>query len=353
MKISNANMQLASSHTSVKQHETRESLKMWVGQSRPNFEGSNSRANRLTGDARVSLSDAAHSAQLAEAEASDGESAVDNDPKLNLIRSMLEFLTGRKIKLFDSRELQGSPEQAPAAVPAAQGQNTAPPPAAGYGVEYDYHESYSEIEQTRFAASGSVTTADGRTIAFDLELSMLRAYHEETNVSLRLGDAARKTDPLVLNFAGNAAQLTDQRFAFDLDADGTQENINSLARGSGYLVFDRNSDGIVNDGKELFGPTLGDGFEELSALDDDRNGWIDENDAAFDKLQVWNRDNGAGTQLQSLAEAGLGAISLSRVGTPFEIKNSANALLGAVRSTGVFLQEDGRAGTIQQIDLTA
>lgn len=198
-----------------------------------------------------------------------------------------------------------------------------------------------------------MTTADGREISFQIELAMSRTYHEETNVSLRLGDAARKVDPLVLNFAGTAAQLTDQRFSFDLDADGSDEQINFLTPGSGFLVFDRNRDGKVNDGSELFGPTTGDGFQELAALDGDRNGWIDENDTAFEQLQVWTRNTEGGEQLQSLSASGVGAIALSRIDTPFDIKTDANAMLGHIRNSGIFLQESGTAGTIQQIDLTA
>jgi hypothetical protein len=182
---------------------------------------------------------------------------------------------------------------------------------------------------------------------------MTRAYYEERHVSLRLGDAARPVDPLVLNFSGTAAQLTDQRFAFDLDADGHTEQINFVALGSGFLVFDRNQDGTINDGRELFGPTTNDGFAELATLDEDGNGWIDENDAAFAQLQLWSRDAKGNDQLQSLAAAGIGAIALSRLSTPFDLKNHANELLGQVRNTGIFLQEDGMAGTIQQIDLTA
>lgn len=218
---------------------------------------------------------------------------------------------------------------------------------------YDRHESYTEIEQTSFSASGQVRTADGREIAFDLQLSMARAYHEESDISLRLGDAARKTDPLVLNFSGTAAQLTDQRFAFDLNADGRTEQINFVAPGSGFLVFDRNRDGKVNDGRELFGPSTNDGFQELAALDDDRNGWIDENDAAYEQLQVWTRDGEGKDRLQSLADASVGAIALARIATPFDIKNNDNQLLGQIRNSGIFLQENGTAGTIQQIDLTA
>jgi hypothetical protein len=182
---------------------------------------------------------------------------------------------------------------------------------------------------------------------------MSRSYHEESDVTLRLGDAARKTDPLVLNFSGTAAQLSDQRFAFDLNADGSTEQINVLAPGSGFLVLDRNQDGKINNGSELFGPTTNNGFAELAKLDDDKNGWIDENDAAFKQLQVWRRDSSGQDQLQSLAAAGVGAIALSHVDTPFALKTNANELLGQIRTSGIFLQENGAAGTIQQIDLTA
>jgi len=156
----------------------------------------------------------------------------------------------------------------------------------------------------------------------------------------------------VLNFAGTAAQLTDQRFKFDLDSDGKTEDINFVTGGSGFLAFDRNGDGRINDGSELFGARSGDGFAELAALDDDGNGWIDENDAAFDKLRLWSKDAAGEDRLLTLREANVGALSLARVATPFDLKDGGNALLGQIRASGVFLQEDGRAGTMQQVDLT-
>jgi hypothetical protein len=301
---------------------------------------------RAPGNDHVSLSEAGK-AQSAE----DENAAVDNDPKLLLLRLMIEAMTGKRIRVIDASDLQAAGDTPALQAPTAQA--SAPAPAAGYGLEYDYHSSYTETEQTSFAASGTVTTSDGREISFAMKLEMSRSYHEETSVSLRLGDAARKVDPLVLNFAGTAAQLTDQRFSFDLDADGDKEQINFVAPGSGFLVFDRNQDGKVNNGSELFGPTSGDGFQELAALDGDGNGWIDENDTAFEQLQLWSRDGAGQEQLQSLAAAGVGAISLSRVATPFDIKTDANAMLGHIRNSGIFLQESGTAGTIQQIDLTA
>lgn len=350
MKIASAHLDMASTHASLQRHEVKESLKMWVGRQRPDFAGEGSRGRGSAGD-RVSISEAGRAAQSADSIKAEQDAAVDGDPKTALIRSMLAYFFGQEVKVFDARELQARIDQASASASQAAAQST--PAAAGYGVEYDYHESYTEIEQTSFSASGTVKTADGREISFSLELSMSRSYYEESNISLRVGDAARKTDPLVLNFSGTASQLSNQHFAFDLDADGDQEQINFVAPGSGFLVFDRNQDGKINNGSELFGPSTNNGFGELAKLDGDHNGWIDENDAAFNKLQIWTRDSSGRDQLQSLAAAGVGAIALSSINTPFDLKTNDNGLLGQIRSSGIFLQEDGAAGTIQQIDLTA
>ena len=350
MKIASASLQMTSTHSRTQQHEVSESLNLWVGARRPATSGESPRSRPPAGD-QVTLSDACK----ARAHDEDANSAVDGDARLTLIRSMLEWLTGRQIRVFDASELTSRNADAPA-IDSPPPNPPANPPAAqaaGFGVEYDRHESYTESEQTDFSASGKVTTADGREISFDVHLSMSRSYHQESQVSLRLGDAARKIDPLVLNFSGTAAQLTDQRFSFDLDSDGNNEQINFLAPGSGFLVFDRNRDGKINNGSELFGPTTGNGFQELARLDSDRNGWIDENDDAFNQLQVWRPDGEGQDRLQSLAAAGVGAIALSRIETPFDIKTNANDILGQIRSSGIFLHESGTAGTIQHIDLTA
>lgn len=350
MKIASAELQMDSSHSSMQRREVSESLRMWVGPQRPDFENRGPRSAPAVRDSVV-LSDAGKAAAAAET-SDDIDEATENDPRTKLIRMMLEMLTGKSFRIFDQKDI-GEGEKPQAKVPANPGNstaNTARP--AGFGIEYDRQESYTEAETTRFSASGTVKTADGREISFNLELEMARIYHEESSVILRLGDAARKIDPLVLNFSGNAASLVDQRFSFDLNADGTEELIARLDSGSAYLVFDRNSDGLINNGKEMFGPTSGDGFSELAVLDDDSNGWIDENDRAFSELRLWQPDASGKGELRTLQESGVGALSLARIATPFELKGNDNSLLGTIRSSGIFLQEAGMAGTIQQIDLT-
>ena len=64
----------------------------------------------------------------------------------------------------------------------------------------------------------------------------------------------------MLNFGGSAAELTTTRFAFDIDSDGRQDQIAFVGANSGFLALDRNSDGVIGDGRELFGPTTGQGL---------------------------------------------------------------------------------------------
>jgi hypothetical protein len=355
MKIASAALQLESSHVKLQHHEISESLRAWIGDRRPNFEGRPSLQSSPHPPDPVRISEAGKSAQSAEANAiQQGMDAAENDPILSLLRAMIFMLTGREVKVFNPADLQPQSPAAEIQAPDSPAKPTQAPAQqnAGYGLEYDRHESYTESEQTRFAASGVIQTADGREISFSLSLSMARSYHEESDISIRLGDARKKQDPLVLNFNGTAAQLSSQRFKFDLNADGATEDINFVMNGSGFLALDRNDDGKVNDGTELFGAASGDGFAELTVLDADQNGWIDENDAGYDQLRVWTKDNSGKDQLATLRQANVGALNLGRVETPFDLKDSSNALQGQIRSTGIFLQEDGKAGTMQQIDLT-
>jgi hypothetical protein len=161
----------------------------------------------------------------------------------------------------------------------------------------------------------------------------------------------RAVDPLVINFDGAAAQLSDTKFSFALDNDGTLDQLSFLKPGSGFLAFDQNQDGIINNGSELFGPSIGNGFKELSQYDQDQNGWIDENDSIYEKLRIWTKDQDGKDTLFALGQKGIGAIYLGNINTEFSLKNASNQALGELRSTGIFLREDGTAGTVQQVDL--
>ena len=207
----------------------------------------------------------------------------------------------------------------------------------------------TEQETTTYEAKGSVTTKDGRSIDINVSTAMERCKVSEVFVPMASPMDAL-FDPLIINTGSDTAGLSDKKFKFDLDADGKEDEIASLSKGSGFLALDKNGDGKVNDGNELFGVKSGDGFADLAEYDTDGNGWIDENDEVFDKLKVWYKSE-EGDELKSLKDAGVGAIFLGAEETEFRMDGADQVLDGKVRKTGVFLKENGEAGTIQHVDM--
>jgi len=205
-----------------------------------------------------------------------------------------------------------------------------------------------EQEDTSFSTVGSVRTKDGREINFNVNVNMSRRCEEYYKEQLNVAEFTLH-DPLVINLDTDVAEVSDQTFYFDLDADGEEEEI-SMLKGSGYLALDKNGDGVINDGSELFGTKTGNGFSELAEYDSDGNGWIDENDEVYDQLKVWVKDENGKDKLLSLKEANVGAICLGSSKTTFHVTDDDNNLKAKVRSSGMYLHEDGSAGSVQQVD---
>ncbi|QDX80670.1 hypothetical protein B9N43_05060 [Denitratisoma sp. DHT3] len=277
---------------------------------------------------------------------------TDSDPTLSLIRLMVEFITGKPVRIFSMAEpAADAGSQAATADQSTQASAAPFPTATGPGLAFEHHVRREETEQLDLSTEGVINTADGRSISFRLDLTMSRHYAEQLDISLRTG-SARRTDPLVLNFSGTGAQLSNQRVRFDLNGDGQQENVALLAEGNAYLALDRNNNGQIDNGLELFGPASNSGFAELARYDDDGNGWIDENDAVFKQLSLWTPDRNGGGTLESLAQKGVGALYLGQTRSPFELRGAGNQDLGAVTASGLYLSETGKAGFMQEIDLT-
>lgn len=348
MKITESTIQFQADHTLLEHRQRRETLTYWRDPPAPR------QSEPVISQAgKEALAMAGHPQQAAAVGDARKDSIGTDDPKLAILLLLIEKLTGRRIKLYrpNSGNCPGECPKSPTSREQQAANGSTPPQndRLGWGMIYESYQSHYEAERTLFSAGGLIRTADGREIAFTAELTMSREFFSESQTTLRAGDALK--DPLVINFNGNAAQLTDTRFAVDLDLDGNQDQIPFLREGSGFLALDRNGDGMINDGSELFGARSGDGFAELAEFDEDANQWIDEQDPIYERLRIWSRDGEGQDQLLALGLAGVGAIYLGRVETPFELNNAANEQQGAVRSTGLYLREDGTPGTVQQIDL--
>ena len=216
-----------------------------------------------------------------------------------------------------------------------------------YGVEEVYEQ---ETQSLNFSSKGHVTTVDGREIDFNLDLEMtsnFERYYRQEGVAI-----ANMCDPLVLNFTGDVADLSDVKFTFDLDCDGEAEEISTLTSGNGFLALDKNGDGVINDGSELFGAKSGDGFKDLANYDLDGNGWIDENDDIFNSLRVWYKDESGQDKLVNLKEAGVGAIYLGNSATDYNLRsiNDGN-VNGPIGRMGMFLYENATVGTMVHLDI--
>lgn len=207
-------------------------------------------------------------------------------------------------------------------------------------VEVAYEAIYKEEESLSVQTQGIVQTKDGRSIALDLDFTMQRSFYSKTMLKESV-----MIDPLVITLDGNLSQLCDTTFSFDIDCDGTRDQISCLAQNSGFLALDKNQNGHIDDGSELFGTQSGNSFKDLSQYDTDANRWIDENDPIFDGLRIWSNN-----ELIGLGEVGIGAIYLGAHYSPYTFKNGANESLGALRQSSVFLFESGEVGTISQID---
>jgi hypothetical protein len=284
----------------------------------------------------------------------DMELAEPDKQKIMVLEKMLSALTGKKIKFvlpqkikIDNNRLEGSLQKMLSRELAAPGM---PVQRVGWGLEYSRRETYQESESMSFKAAGIIKTVDGREIKIEVEMNLSRRFLQESNINILAGDA-QLADPLVINYGGKAAELTTDKFSFDLDTDGQAEQISFVSPGSGFLALDLNGDNRINNGAELFGPASGDGFAELAVYDADGNGWIDENDPIYNQLRIWSKDAEGKDNLLALGQVGVGAIYLGNIDAGFNFKNEENELLGVARKAGIFIRENGTAGTVQQIDL--
>jgi len=172
------------------------------------------------------------------------------------------------------------------------------------------------------------------------------------------------TDPLVLDLDGDGIETIGiggaNTVLFDHNGDGTKAGTGWLKGDDGFLVLDRNGNGTIDNGGELFGvdtvksngQKATSGLDALSDLDSNNDGVFDENDEAFHLVKVWQDKNQDGIsqadELKSLSELGIVSIDLS--GTT-QTQNLGNG--NSLSATSTFTRADGSTGTTGDLNFAS
>ncbi len=349
MKVANSNIMLSCRQIYEARHEKTESLRVSIS----------SRRAQVPLDDVVDLpvvsSELSKRTTSANPSSLEVPSSEENDQSLRirLVETLVKMLTGKEIKIVPL-SLKDMTSAEDGCCEEARNKQAAESPERREGllweVAYDSTETFSESEELLLSAEGTIETTDGSTFAFKLSFSLSRSFAMEQSYRLRAGNAPLY-DPLVVDFQGGTIRFGDTVIPFDLEGDGILESLPFVSQGSGFLALDKNEDGRINDGRELFGPTTGDGFSELALHDNDGNGWIDEADAVFRRLRLWVKTQTGEDVLLKLSDVGIAAISLSRVTAPFHFKDENGELQGAMRQAGVFVRDNQSVGLIVQLDV--
>ena len=282
------------------------------------------------------------------AEGDDEEQSLSQvEFRFSKLVSLLERMFGIKIDVFDEREIQDpgkADAQGETSEPAARGR-----PGRQVIEAIQEYRVVTESESSSVSIQGKLALNDGRQLDVDLSLDMSRTRSEEYWGTMTL--SSRTVDPLVVNLNGNAAQLTNQRMAFDIDADGKEDQVAFATGNSAFLALDKNKNGTIDNGNELFGPKSGSGFADLAKYDDNKDGLIDSLDDIWEELLLVQRDESGNETLLSLKDVGISAFVLERTSSPFSLFNDKGEQTGVIRETGLDVRDDNTVDTLQHVDL--
>lgn len=150
----------------------------------------------------------------------------------------------------------------------------------------------------------------------------------DPRVGVKFTGSQKSSSPLVLDLDGDGIEIrqlgSSDRMAFDLNADGIRTRTAWASPDDGLLALDRDGNGRIDTGRELFGDSTllrsgklaADGYAALADLDNVKDGLINGQDAVFDRLRIW-RDldqNGisAANELFTLGQLGISEIQLAK-----------------------------------------
>ncbi len=229
--------------------------------------------------------------------------------------------------------------------------------------EFSYQTSQFQLSQLSsgqessvsqvFASSLSVNldlsislSADGDRVSFNMAFDFTRtSFSFQNNQS----QEEKQVDPLILNLSDEDFSFDlSHQVEFDLDADGEVDRFYTPSEQNYLLAIDKNANGMIDNGKELFGDADGadDGFAALRAYDENGDQVIDKRDSIYNQLLLLAL-SGEGQKITSLAEKGVTSIYLTENKSNQQYEND-NRLASESR----YVTEDGRSGRVGDFWIT-
>ena len=165
-----------------------------------------------------------------------------------------------------------------------------------------------------------------------------------------------RRDPLVLDLDGDGIETvgasSSNPVLFDSDADGIKTGTGWVKADDGFLVLDRNLNGTIDNGRELFGDATqlpngslaADGFAALMPEDTNNDGVVNQSDARWSNLRVWRDLNQDGVS-QSGELFSLNSLGIVSIGTGASIVNQDLGGGNVLHLRGSFSRSNGSTGT--------
>ncbi len=159
-------------------------------------------------------------------------------------------------------------------------------------------------------------------------------------------------DPILVDLDGDGIKTTTVKdgIYFDHQADGLAETSAWVNEEDGILAIDKNNNGFIDNGSEIFGDNYvkgdgslaGSGFDALRDLDSNNDGIINSSDENFGLIKILKGDG----NLISLEEAGITSINLNSTAVG-SVDENGNTLI----SQGTFVKSDGSVGNLGDFNL--
>ena len=178
----------------------------------------------------------------------------------------------------------------------------------------------------------------------------------------RAKDFVLRRDPLTFDLDGDGLETvgasSTNPILFDHDGDGTKNGTGWIASDDAMLVLDRNGNGTIDNGRELFGDstlksngqTATDGFDALADIDSNADGVVNNQDAQFTNLKLWRDLNQDGTsqtgELFTLNALGIASINITNTANSQTLANG-----NQLTNTGIYTKADGTTGSVADINL--